>query len=59
MEPDNFYAGANVGRPSGTSIVMHVYPALKRGANLDRASGAGFGVGLGASLLAWHISIAS
>lgn len=33
--------GANVGRPSGTLVVTALYPALKRGANLGRTSGAG------------------
>jgi hypothetical protein len=33
--------GANGGRPSGTLVVTVLYPALKRGANLGRPSGAG------------------
>ena len=35
-------AGGSVDRPSGTLVVIPRYPALKRGANLDRPSGAGF-----------------
>jgi hypothetical protein len=30
----------SVGRPSGTCVVIPLYPALKRGANLGRPSGA-------------------
>ncbi len=33
--------GANVGRPSGTLVVVALYPALKRGAKLGRPSGVG------------------
>jgi hypothetical protein len=33
--------GANMGRPSGTLVVTALYPALKRGAELGRPSGAG------------------
>ena len=35
--------GASEGRPSGTLVVISRYPALKRGANLGRPSGAGLG----------------
>jgi hypothetical protein len=35
--------GASVDRPSGTLVVIPRYPALKRGANLGRPSGAGLG----------------
>ncbi len=33
--------GASEGRPSGTLVVISLYPALKRGANLGRTSGSG------------------
>ena len=35
--------GANLGRPSGTLVVIVLYPARKRGAKLGRPSGAGLG----------------
>lgn len=36
-------AGGTVDCPSGTLVVIPRYPALKRGANLGRRSGAGLG----------------
>src|ERR1700687_1844878 len=36
-----------LGRPSGTRVVIPLYPALKRGAKLGRPSGAGFSVRVG------------
>ena len=49
------WVAESVGRPSGTCVVIPLYPALKRGANLGRPSGALY-CGVLGYLPAWFAS---